>query len=81
MVDHYVTDIARHRWMPTEHGRDDDRQLRLSVSPTLHARLGCEAAERGMQLEDWAVLKLGVSRFARSSPAHLKPVPPWRTRC
>jgi hypothetical protein len=81
MVDHYVTDIARHRCTHTEHGRDDDRELRLSVSPTLHARLGCEAAERGMQLEDWAVLKLGLSRVARLSLAHVKPVPPWRTRC
>ena len=81
MVDHYVTDIAHQRCTPTEHGRDDDRQLRLSVSHTLHARLGWEAAERGMQLEDWAVLKLGLNRLARSSLAHVKPVPPWRTRC
>ena len=81
MVDRYVTDIARHGGAPTEHGRDDDRQLRLSVSPTLHARLAREAAERGMQLEDWAVVRLGLSRVARSSLAHVQPVPPWRTRC
>jgi predicted HicB family RNase H-like nuclease len=76
-----VTDIARHRGTPTAHGRDGDRQMRLSVSPTLHARLAREAAERGMQLEDWAVLKLGLSRVARSSLAHVQPVSPWRTRC
>ena len=81
MVDHCVTDIARHRGTPIEHGRDSDRQLRLSVSSTLHARLAGEAAERGMQLEDWAVFKLGLSRVARSSLAHVQPVPPWRTRC
>jgi hypothetical protein len=81
MVDHYVTDVAPYRCTPTEHRRDDNRQLRLSVSPTLHARLGREAAERGMPLEDWAVLKLGLNRLACSSLAHVEPVPPWRTRC
>jgi hypothetical protein len=81
LVDHYVTDIARRRGTPTAHGQDDDRPLRLSVSPTLHARLAREAAERGMQLEDWAALRLGLSRVAGSSLAHVQPVPPWRTRC
>ena len=81
MVDHYVTDIARRGGTPTERGRDDDRQLRLTVSPTLHARLAREAAELGMQLEDWAVVRLGLNRVARSSLAHGQPVPPWRTRC
>jgi predicted HicB family RNase H-like nuclease len=81
MVHQYVTDIAHHRGTPTEHGRDGDGQLRLSVSPTLHARLACEAAERGMRLEDWAVLKLGLSRIAGPSLAHARLVSPWRTRC
>ena len=62
MVHHYVTDIAHHHGTPTKHGREGDGQLRLSVSPTLQARLAREAAERGMGLEDWAVLKLGPSR-------------------
>ena len=81
MVHHYVTDIAPHHGTPTEHGRDGDGQLRLSVSPALHARLGREAAERGMRLEDWAVLKLGLSRVAGPSLAHAQLVSPWRTRC
>ncbi len=81
MVDAYVTDIARHCGTPTEQDRDTDRQLRLGVSRTLHARLAREAAERGIQLEDWAVLKLGRSRARRSSVAHVKPVSPWQTRC
>jgi hypothetical protein len=76
-----VTDIAPHCGTPTEHDRDDDSQLRLGVSRTLHARLAREAAERGMQLEDWAVLKLGRSRLRRSSLAHVQPVSPWQTRC
>ena len=81
-VVHYVTDIAHRGGTTTEHGRDDYRQLHLSVSPALHARLAHEAAERGMQLEDWAVLRLGgLSRVARSSLAHVQPVPRWRTRC
>jgi hypothetical protein len=81
LVNHCVTDIAPHGGTPTEHDRDADRQLRLGVSRTLHGRLAREAAERGMQLEDWAVLKLGRSRGGRSSLAHVKPVSPWQTRC
>jgi predicted HicB family RNase H-like nuclease len=81
MVHHYVTDIALHHGTPTKHGRDGDGQLRLSVSPTLHARLAREAAERGMRLEDWAVLKLGLTRIAGPSLAHARLVSPWRTRC
>ena len=81
MVDHNVTDIAHHHGTPTKHGRDGDGQLRLSVSPTLHARLAREAAERGMRLEDWAVLKLGLTRIAGPSLAHARLVSPWRTRC
>jgi hypothetical protein len=81
MVDDCVTDIARHCGPPAEHDWDADRQLRLGVSHTLHARLAREAAERGMQLEDWAVLKLGRSRVRRPSLAHVKPVSPWQTRC
>jgi predicted HicB family RNase H-like nuclease len=81
MVHHYVTDIADHHGTPTEHGRDGDGQLRLSVSPALHARLAGEAAERGMRLEDWAVLKLGLSGMAGPSLAHARLVSPWRMRC
>jgi hypothetical protein len=81
LVNHCVTDIAPHCGTPTEHDWDADRQLRLGVSRTLHARLAREAAERGMQLEDWAVLKLGRSRMGRSSLAHVEPVSPSRTRC
>jgi hypothetical protein len=81
LVDRYVSDIACDGGTPTGHGWDDDRQLRLNVSPTLHARLAREAAERGMQLEDWAVRRLSLSHVARPSLAHVQPVPPWRTRC
>jgi predicted HicB family RNase H-like nuclease len=81
MVHHYVNDIAHHHGTPTKHGRDGDGQLLLSVSPTVHARLASEAAERGMRLEDWAVLKLGLSRIAGPSLAHARLVSPWRTRC
>jgi predicted HicB family RNase H-like nuclease len=81
MVHHYVNDIAHHHGTPTKHGREGDGQLRLSVSPTLHARLAREAAERGMRLEDWAVLKLSLSRIAGPSLAHARLVSPWRTRC
>jgi hypothetical protein len=78
MVPDNVNDIAHHHGT---HGRDGDGQLRLSVSPTLHARLAREAAERGMRLEDWAVLKLGLPRIAGPSLAHPRLVSPWRTRC
>ena len=81
MVADNVNDIAHHHGTPTKHGRDGDGQLRLSVSPTLHARLAREAAERGMRLEDWAVLKLGLSRIAGPSLAQARLVSPWRTRC
>jgi hypothetical protein len=81
MVDNNVTDIAHRHGTPTKHGRDGDEQLRLSMSPTLHARLAREAAERGMRLEDWAVLKLGLTRIAGPSLAHTRLVSPWRTRC
>ena len=81
MVEDYVTDIAPHCGTPTGLDRDTDNQLRLGVSRTLHARLAREAAERGMQLEDWAVLKLARNRVRRSSLAHVKPVSPWQTRC
>jgi hypothetical protein len=81
MVHQYVADIAHHHGTPTKHGLDGDGQLRLSVSTMLHARLAREAAERGMRLEDWAVLKLGLSRIAGPSLAHARLVSPWRTRC
>ena len=81
MVNDNVNDIAHHHGTPTKHGRDGDGQLRLSVSPMLHARLAREAAERGLRLEDWAVLKLGLSRIAGPSLAHARLVSPWRTRC
>ena len=81
MVHYDVTDIAHHHGTPTKHGRDGDGQLRLSVSPTLHALLAREADERGMRLEDWAVLKLGLTRIAGPSLAHARLVSPWRTRC
>ena len=81
MVADNVNDIAHHHGTPTEHGRDGDGQLRFSVSPTLHALLAREAAERGMRLEDWAVLKLGLTRIAGPSLAHVRLVSPWRTRC
>ncbi len=51
MVPDNVNDIAHHHGTPTKHGREGDGQLRLSVSPMLHARLAREAAERGMRLE------------------------------
>jgi predicted HicB family RNase H-like nuclease len=81
MVPHNVNDIAHHHGTPTKHGRDGDGQLRLNVTSTLHARLAREAAERGMRLEDWAVLKLGLTRIAGPSLAHARLVSPWRTRC
>ena len=81
MVHDNVNDIAHHHGTPTKHGRDADGQLRLSVSPMLHARLAREAAERGLRLEDWAVLKLGLSRIAGPSLAHAQLVSPWQTRC
>jgi predicted HicB family RNase H-like nuclease len=81
MVPDNVNDIAHHHGTPTKHGRDGDGQLRLSVSPTLHAQLAREAAERGMRLEDWAMLKLGLTRIAGPSLAHARLVSPWRTRC
>ncbi len=84
MAHHNATDIAHHRAAPTGCARGGDEQLRLDVSPTLHARLAREAAERGMRLEDWAVLKLGVdadSRVARLWLAYARPVPRSRTRC
>ena len=81
MVHPYVADIAHHHGTPTKHGWDGDGQLRLSVSPTLHARLAREAAERGMRLEAWALLKLGLTRIAGPSLAHAQLVSPWQTRC
>jgi predicted HicB family RNase H-like nuclease len=81
MVPDNVNDIAHHHGTPTKHGPEGDGQLRLSVSPMLHTRLAREAAERGMRLEDWAVLKLGLTRTAGPSPAHARLVSPWRTRC
>jgi hypothetical protein len=66
MVHYDVTDIAHHHGTPTKHGRDGDGQRRLSVSPTLHARLAREAAERGMRLEDWAVLKRWASPVSQA---------------
>jgi predicted HicB family RNase H-like nuclease len=85
MVPDNVNDIAHHHGTPGRDGdgqlRDGDGQLRLSVSPTVHARLAREAAERGMRLEDWAVLKLGLTRIAGPSLAHARLVSPWRTRC
>jgi len=81
MVPDNVNDIAHQHGTPTTHGRDGDEQLRLNVSPTLHARLAREAAERGMRLEDWAVLKLSFTRIAGPSLAHTRLVSPWRTRC
>jgi predicted HicB family RNase H-like nuclease len=81
MVQNNVNDIAHHCGTRTQPGRDGDGQLRLSVSPPLHARLAREAAERGMRLEDWAVLKLGLTRIAGPSLANARLVSPWRTRC
>ncbi len=84
MIHHNATGTSHLRAAPTGCGRGGDGQLGLDVSPTLRDRLAREAAERGMRLEDWAVLKLGVdagSRAARVSLAHARPVPPWQTRC
>jgi hypothetical protein len=84
MARHNANDIAHHRATSAGHGRAGDGQLRLDVSSTLHARLVREAAERGMRLEDWAVLKLGVdpdTRVAHLWLEHARPVPRSRTRC
>jgi len=81
MVPDNVNDIAHHHGTPTKHGREGNGQLRLNVSPMLHARLAREAVERGMRLEDWAVLKLGLTGIAGPSLAHARLVSPWRTRC
>ena len=53
-----MTGIAHHRATPNEYRRDCDEQPHVKLSPTLQDRLAREAAERGMQLHDWAVLKL-----------------------
>jgi hypothetical protein len=84
MVTHYVTGIAHHRATPTEYRRDCDEQPHVKLSPTLQDRLAREAAERGMQLHDGAVLKLALdaeSRIAHPSGVHPWGVPRWRTRC
>jgi predicted HicB family RNase H-like nuclease len=81
IVDHYVTCIAHHG---AEHPRDRDEKLHVKLSPTLQDRLGREAAERGMRLHDWAVLKLAQdaeSRIGHPSGVHPRRVPRWRTRC
>ena len=84
MVTRYVTGIAHHGATPSEYRRDCDERLHVKLSPTLQDRLAREAAERGMQLHDWAVLKLALdaeSRIAQPSGVHPWRVPRWRTRC
>jgi hypothetical protein len=84
MVTRYVTGIAHHGARPNEYRRDCDEQPHVKLSPTLQDRLAREAAERGMQPHDWAVLKLALdaeNRVAYPSGVHPRRVPRWRTRC
>jgi hypothetical protein len=84
MVTRYVTGIAHQGGTRNEYRRDCDERPHVKLSPTLQDRLAREAAERGMQLHDWAVLKLALddeSRVAHPSGVHPRRVPRWRTRC
>jgi hypothetical protein len=73
MVTRYVTGIAHHGARPNEYRRDCDEQPHVKLSPTLQDRLAREAAERGMQPHDWAVLKLALDAEPRRIPVWCAP--------
>jgi hypothetical protein len=57
--------------------------LLLPASPALKAQLRREAADRGMSLAEWAVMKLesGPPRSPASPTAYMPVADRWRTRC
>jgi hypothetical protein len=57
--------------------------LLVPASPALKEQLRREAADRGMSLAEWAVMKLesGPLRSPASPSAYMPVVDRWRTRC
>jgi hypothetical protein len=57
--------------------------LRVPASPALRRQLRREAADRGMSLAEYAVMKLesGPLRRPASPSAYMPVVDRWRTRC
>jgi hypothetical protein len=55
----------------------------LVASPALRGQLRREAADRGMSLAEWAVMKLesGPLRSPASPSAYMPVADRWRTRC
>jgi hypothetical protein len=55
----------------------------LVASPALRAQLRREAADRGVSLAEWAVMKLesGPLRSPASASAYMPVADRWRTRC
>ena len=55
----------------------------LVASPALRGQLRREAADRGMSLAEWAVMKLesGPLRNPASPSAYMPVADRWRTRC
>jgi hypothetical protein len=55
----------------------------LVASPALRGQLRREAADRGMSLPEWAVMKLesGPLRSPASPSAYMPVADRWRTRC
>jgi hypothetical protein len=55
----------------------------LVASPALRGQLRREAADRGMSLAEWAVMKLesGPLRSRASPSAYMPLADRWRTRC
>ena len=57
--------------------------LLVPASPALRGQLRREAADRGMSVAEWAVMKLesGPLRSPASPSAYMPVVDRWRTRC
>lgn len=57
--------------------------LTVPASPALQGQLRREAADRGMSLADWSVIKLesGAPGSPASPSAYMPVVDRWRTRC
>ena len=57
--------------------------LVVPASPALRRQLSREAADHGMSLAQWAVMKLesDALRSPASPPAYMPVVDRWRTRC
>jgi hypothetical protein len=57
--------------------------LLVPASPALRGQLRREAADRGMSLAQWAVMKLasGAIRTPSSPSAYMPVADRWRTRC